>query len=97
VVRTEWAIRFREVIPAQWSSGPHDATASDSTVSGLTGAVHFGPVITNEDHQSPPFLNPAADQPVSSPRTPGGELMDQCSDRHDIPLQATPPTGRGTI
>jgi hypothetical protein len=34
-----------------------------------------------------------------SPRTPSGELMDQCSDRHDIPtaLQATSPTGRGTI
>ena len=56
------------------------------------------PVIADEDHRSPPFLRFFA-QPISSLKTPGGDLMDQCSKRHDIPaaLQATPPTSRGTI
>src|ERR1700758_3287300 len=60
--------------------------------------VVFGPVIADEDHRSQP-LSLVLAQPVSSLRQPGGDLMDQCSKRHDIPsaLQATPPTGRGTL
>src|SRR5215208_670312 len=59
----------------------------------------FGPIVADEDHQSPP--------PVSlhshEPETPGGVLMNQCSQWHDIPsaLQASrqlagaPSTRRG--
>ena len=51
----------------------------------LTALVHqihivmlFGPVITDEDHQSPPPRF-GCQSTCSSPRAPRGELMDQCS------------------
>ena len=45
----------------------------------------FGPLVADKDiidHR--PFLDSVLAHPVSSPRTPGGDLMDQCSKRHDI-------------
>jgi hypothetical protein len=63
----------------------------------LVAHVVFGPVVADEDHRSPPFPSVLA-QPISSLRTPGGDLMDQCSAaRHPISATGDPPTGRGTI
>jgi hypothetical protein len=45
----------------------------------LVAHMVFCPVIAHENHEPPPLLKSPVDQPVSSPRTPGGNLMDQCS------------------
>jgi hypothetical protein len=65
----------------------------------LVAHMCFGPVITHEDHRSPPFLRVQLSINLFEPEAPGGNLMDQCSNRHDIPsaLQATSPTDRGTL
>jgi hypothetical protein len=56
----------------------------------------LGPIISNEYRQLASQLD--VGEKRLSPRTPGGNLMDQCS-KHDTPsaLQATSPTSRGTI
>jgi hypothetical protein len=58
--------------------------------------VVFGPVVSNEYGQLASLLD--VGDTCSSRRTPGGNLMDQCS-KHDTPsaLQMTSPTNRGTI
>src|SRR3954471_7532420 len=55
----------------------------------------FGPVVADEDHLM--STSCVVVDSLSSPRTPGGGLMDQCSYWHDIPsaLQATSPNRPG--
>jgi hypothetical protein len=63
-------------------------------LSALVHQIHFvmffGPVIADEDHQSPPSLEIGCQSTCSSPREPSDKLMDQCSvARHPISATGT--------